>query len=184
MREQTIARRYARAIVEIGRKHELLNEMESELLAFVQLLQVSDSDFQKVMLNPAFRISERLSVMGKLCDLRKTPDVVRRILEMLVEKDRFRYLPEIYGAFLRELDARLGRVRATITSAVALQPTELQHVVDGLAARVGKSVVAESAVDASVIGGLRAQIGGLMFDGTVQAKLGRLERSLITAAAI
>lgn len=183
MREYTIARRYARALVEIGRKQDTLAELETGLQTFAQLLSDPSSDFAQVMLNPAFTTTERLAVIQKIYALFGIPEVVQKALSLLVQKNRFALLPFIKDAFVREVDERLGRARATITSAAPLEQRTLDEIVQGLSSRVGKSVVVDTVVDPSLLGGVSAQIGGLLFDGSVKAELHRLEQALMQAAS-
>ena len=65
-------------------------------------------------------------------------------------------------------------MRATIHTAKALSASALADIVRGLEKRTGKKIVADVAVDPSVIAGVRAQIGGTVFDATVRARLDRL----------
>jgi F-type H+-transporting ATPase subunit delta len=97
---------------------------------------------------------------------------------LLVDKDRVPQLPAIADAFRDEVDAQVGRVRATILTAKPLAPQALADVVRGLEKRTGKKVVPDVAVDPSVIAGVRAKIGGLVFDATVRARLDRLRADL------
>ena len=104
--------------------------------------------------------------------------VTARTLALLVDKDRLGFLTAIADAFRAEVDARTGQVRASITAAKPLDDAEVREVVAALEKRTSKKVLAEVDVDETVISGLKARIGGLVFDGTVRAGLERLRAEL------
>ena len=65
-------------------------------------------------------------------------------------------------------------MRATIVTAKALETADLSAIIAGLEKKTGKKVVPEVEVDPSVIAGVQARIGGLVYDATVRAQLERL----------
>ncbi|HEY1100387.1 MAG TPA: F0F1 ATP synthase subunit delta, partial [Myxococcota bacterium] len=77
-------------------------------------------------------------------------------------------------SFRNEVDARIGRVRATIATAKALSPADLAAIVAGLEKKTGKKVVPDVAVDPALIAGVQARVGGLIYDATVKSQLDRL----------
>ena len=95
-----------------------------------------------------------------------------------MQKERVPELPVIAAAFRDEVDQRSGRVRATILTAKELSAPALAEIVRGLEKRSGKKVVPEVQVDPTVIAGVQARIGGLVFDATVRSQLERLKQEL------
>ena len=77
-------------------------------------------------------------------------------------------------SFRNEVDARIGRVRATITTAKALPAADLAAIVAGLEKKTGKKVVPEVEIDPLLIAGVQARVGGLIYDASVKAQLERL----------
>jgi F-type H+-transporting ATPase subunit delta len=92
----------------------------------------------------------------------------------LVEKERVPQLPSIARAFRSEVDERIGRVRATVTTARALDSKQLMEIVQGLEKRTGKKVLPDVEIDESVLAGVRVKIGGFVYDSTVKSQLDRL----------
>lgn len=178
MQEGTVGRRYARALLSslAGESADKLNQVESELSTLAGLLdrRAGHADFRQAMLNPIFNLDQRKAVLRALADSLKLDVVTTRFLALLVDKDRIPQLPAIALAFRDEVDQKVGRVRATIHTSTALSPSALADIVRGLEKRTGKKVIPDVAVDPSVIAGVRAQIGGTVFDATVRARLDRL----------
>jgi F-type H+-transporting ATPase subunit delta len=184
MAESTLARRYARALVEIGREHGAVDAIAAQLGDFEASLTAGDGLLRTVLENPGIAPSERRGVLDAVLAKAGYHPMVERFLRLLLVKGRMAALPAIRAAYLTLSDDLAGRLRAQVTTARALPPAEAQQVVDSLSATLGKPVVVRWAVDASLIGGLRAQVGDTVYDATVRARLDTLLGTLLRAPAV
>jgi F-type H+-transporting ATPase subunit delta len=131
---------------------------------------------RQAMFNPSFSAEQRKKVLEGIADAHEFEPVTRSFLRLLVDKDRIQSIGSIAAAFRDEVDQQVGRVRATILTAKELSSQALADIVRGLEKRTGKKVVPDVEVDPSVIAGVQARIGGLVFDATVRAQLDRLKQ--------
>ncbi len=185
MQDGTIGRRYARALAlsldgsgGAGSKgDERMKLVEEQLSALAGLLdrRTGHGDFRQSMLNPGFSGEQRKAVLAGIAKDNKFDEATASFLSLLVDKDRLRELPSIARSFRNEVDARIGRVRATIVTAKALDAKELATIVAGLEKKTGKKVVPDVEVDPSLIAGVQARIGGTVYDATVRSQLERLK---------
>lgn len=178
----TIGRRYARALAltleEMG-DDKALPHVEEQLSALASLLDKGGhTDFREAMLNPSFSLEDRRAILDAICEAHGFHAVTRKLLALLVDKDRIQYLPSIARAFRAEVDQRVGRVRAVITSAKGLEQAALDELVKALEQKTGRRVLPEVHVDPAVISGVSARIGGQVFDNTVKAQLDRMRSAL------
>jgi len=117
----------------------------------------------------ATRLSRRkiaVYVATSLTSGRKQADVIRELAAYLIEARRLRELDLIIRD-IEEALARNGVVVADVTSAHPLSDTikkELASLVDG-------SVQFRESIDSSMLGGVRMQVPGKQFDGTLRRKL-------------
>lgn len=182
MEEGTIGRRYARALAETLEESEVsvkeISEVEEELSQLRGLMRDKAGMFRKVMTDPSFTADQRLSVVTEIASKHGFKAHSKNFLMLLVKRDRMRFIADISSAFADEVDERTNRVRALLTSAKEISKDYKSDIVAALEKRTGKKVVAETKVDPSLISGVRAQIGGMVIDGTVRAQLDRLRGSL------
>ena len=179
MQEGTIGRRYARALAEsIGESGDALAKTDAELGALGALMEDRTSDLRQAMLNPSFGAKDRQAILDAIVKGNSFSKATDVFLRLIVEKDRLPYLALIARCFTDEVDERLGRVRAQITSAKKLDDGALKSIVSSLEKRTGKTVLPEADIDADVISGVSARIGGLVFDGTLRSQLDRLKTEL------
>jgi len=103
---------------------------------------------------------------------------VRNCLLLLAERNRLPYLPAILDDYRALADERLGRVRATVTSAVPLAEGASRRIAERLAAATQAEVIVETNVDPAILGGVVAQVGSLVYDGSIRAQLEGLRRAM------
>jgi F-type H+-transporting ATPase subunit delta len=109
--------------------------------------------------------------------------LVARFLRLLVDRHRLAALPAIARAYGEMVDEKVGRVRATVTSARPLADDELRRVRDAFAAATRHTIVLDSRTDPKIIGGLVTQVGPKVFDGSIKTQLERLRRELKSGAS-
>jgi len=103
---------------------------------------------------------------------------MRSLLVLLLETDRISLVPQIALAFGDLVDRREGIAKARITTAVALDEAARRELVQRLERESGRTLRATFAVDATLIGGAKVQIGDHLIDSSVRARLIALGREL------
>lgn len=179
MVEGSIARRYAKALLEIGREENQVDRFGDDLERFARLLKTGGGEVGNVMSNPVFTLSERRKVLdGLLPGLALHPHTLN-FLRLLLDKDRFAALDGIVREYRALADDEAGRVRALVTTAAELTPATREAVTRALAQSTGKKVVLETKVDPSLLGGLVAHVGGRVYDASLRTRLDRLQLTLV-----
>jgi len=174
----SVARRYARALFGIGvdaGTFEALGQEIGDLAA----LWTAAPDLRELLENPVFRPDEKRKVLEQILPRVAPTAEVRRLAMLLLERRRITLLPAIARAYRDLADAHTGRVRARVTSAEPLTAAAADRVRRALEERTGKKVIVETAVDPSLIGGVVAQVGDLVLDGSVRTQLADLRSKLL-----
>ena len=100
----------------------------------------------------------------------------------MLRRGRIQELPRLAAEFRRLDDERQGVARATVTSALPLEPGRGPRA-HGAARRVhGRRVELDVKVDPSLLGGLVVRVGDLLIDGSVRSRLERLRNRLVSGA--
>jgi F-type H+-transporting ATPase subunit delta len=179
MAEAALCRRYARALVSLGTDEGQVERFGSELDAFEAVLDLGGGQLRATMSNPGLTIGERRAVLDTVLGRLALHPHTQSFLRILVDKNRFAALSGIRTAYAQMADDLAGRVRADITSAVALSTPE-RHALEGvLAQATGKQVIVTYAVNPDMIGGVVARIGDRLIDASIRARLRDIERTLI-----
>jgi F-type H+-transporting ATPase subunit delta len=75
-------------------------------------------------------------------------------------------------------DQHLGRLRARVTSAVKLDDGAAQAIADKLSRATQAEVLLDRVVDPAILGGVVAQVGRFVYDGSVRTQLEDLRKQL------
>ena len=174
----SVARRYARALFDIGSSKSLHEVFGGELDALAATYSGS-LELRQTLENPVFRLDQRRGILDKLLPRLAPSREVRSFALLLLERGRISALPAIARSYKELVDERLGRVQATVTSAQPLDPGTAASVQRALEKRTGKRVVITSNVDPSLIGGIVARVGDQVFDGSLKSKLEALRARIL-----
>ena len=175
---QIIARRYAKGLM-MAVETKDLDTLALDLNDLVVLMS-SHKDLAYVFSDPSFLPQSRKGIINGIADKANMLPSLRNFLLLLVDKGRIRLLPQIRDALIDFIDDQAGRVRATIKSASPLNEQEVSNITGALTALSKKIVTINAQVDEALLGGIRVEMAGTIFDGTVRAKLDALKSQLVT----
>jgi F-type H+-transporting ATPase subunit delta len=174
----SVARRYARALFGIGVDAGNFDALGQQLGDLAELWS-SSAELRQALENPVFHQDEKRKVLEQLLPrVAPTPEVQRFVL-LLLDRRRISILPAIARAYRALADEHTGRVRARVTSAEPLTPAALDRVRRSLEQRTGKKVIVEAEVDPDLIGGVVANVGDLVLDGSIRTQLSDLRAKLL-----
>ncbi len=173
-----VARRYARALFELGVEKGQLQEFGQALSACNTLFQESE-DLHVVLSNPAVRREERTAVVQAIADKAGWPQLFRNFVLLLLDKDRLLHIGAIHESFQAMQDEKEGRIQGSVTSAVALTDAQLEKIRHQLKELTGKDVLLTAEVDEEVIGGVVARVGSTIYDGSIRTHLQRLREAIL-----
>ncbi len=177
MSTSAISIRYAKALLNIASEQKQVEQYAQELANVASVLQ-SEDRLRLLLDSPTFPLEKKQAIMSDLCDLLKSNDGMRNFLSLLLEKDRIGYIAQIDRNYRKLADDLSGLLRATITSASDLSGERVDAIKQSLEKQTGKQVVLSVETDASLIGGLQAEMGGKLFDGSVKTQLKRIAETL------
>jgi F-type H+-transporting ATPase subunit delta len=177
LKDDVVAKRYARALYDLGREEGMQDTFLGDMETIVASLASSD-EFRGIMESPLYDITLKKRILGQIITEAKLSKYMENFLNILLEKDRFVYLESILDAYRVILDEASGRVRATVTSAMELDKIQIERISEALKKVVKKDVDLDLSIDPSLIGGLIAEVEGMVYDGSVRTQIARLKQSL------
>jgi F-type H+-transporting ATPase subunit delta len=173
----SIARRYAKALFSLAVEKGRIEAWNDSLHALGQAVDAS-AELRDVLQNPAYTREARAAVVGQLAATLKLDTEPTSLLQLLGERNRLSGLSAIVAAYRELADAELGRVRAKVTSAVPLDDAAIHAIAEKLSAATKKQVLVERAVDPAILGGVVAQVGSVVYDGSLRTQLEDLRSTL------
>ncbi|MFH0823801.1 MAG: F0F1 ATP synthase subunit delta [Pseudomonadota bacterium] len=177
MIDTALAKRYARALVDIGQEKDALEQYGRDLSSIRELMEIS-GDFREILVNPVFPKEEKKRVSSEIMGKMGLDPMVSNFVHVLIDRKRIGLLTSIERAYMAEVDEIRGITRGEVTSAVPLGDEELTRITDSLSIQSGKQVIVTTKVEPSLIGGIVAKVGDMVFDGTIRTQLNQLKESL------
>jgi len=141
-----------------------------QLQEFLTLLN-EEADARRFLENPTMAGERRKRLMKEISGALSLDQRVANFIGILVDRDRLPDLEEIVQTYQKFLDEKLGIIRARVTSAHSLDAAQQKDLAVRLERATGKQVRMEVAVDPTLIGGVVAQVGSTIYDGSVRQQL-------------
>jgi F-type H+-transporting ATPase subunit delta len=173
----SIARRYAKALFGLAIEQNRV-EAWSDALVALQAAVDASADLQDVLSNPVYSKDQRREIVKRLAAALKLDADPASLLLLLADRNRLGYLATIVRSFRELADAKLGRIRAQVTTAVPLDAAAEKALAERLARATRTQVIVEPAVDPSLLGGVVARVGSMVFDGSIRSQLEALRLEL------
>ena len=169
--DRILAQRYARAFDGLSQSAEQASRRYESLCKAAEILKQAHA----LMADPAVSSAEKTAFVQEVLQEDKK---VAHFIAVLVETKRYYLLEECLLQVSHLLDQRLGLVRAQVKTAFALTEEQKKKVQEALSAFTGKKAVAQYETDPALLGGIYAQVGDVLIDGTLKRRFEKLREEL------
>lgn len=173
-----VARRYAKALIDLGVETGQLDAIVRDIGAIADVVDGS-AELRDVRDNPQVPMAARKAVFVEVAQRLGAAQLSRNAIMLLADNGRLRYLGSIARALRDEADRRAGLLRAHVTSAAPLSDVYVQKLTQALEARYQKKVVVQREVDPSLLAGVVTRVGDTIIDGSLRARLNELKSDLL-----
>jgi F-type H+-transporting ATPase subunit delta len=169
--ERTLA--YAGALFGVARTEGNLATVEDELFRFARTLEGND-ELRTTLTDAALPVSRRQQIVEDLLGGKANP-ITTSLVSMVVGTGRSRDLSAIIAELVRLSAAESNKEVAEVRSAIALTDDQKVRLAEALGQATGKQVEVKVVIDPTVLGGLVAQVGDTVIDGSIRTKLDQLK---------
>lgn len=172
MRDTTIGRNYAEALLALAKK---ANDLEGWGQRFreVALAVEGEPRLHNFLAAPQIAAGDKVAVLQKAFAGR-LPQGMVRFLQKLVQNRRQLLIPVIATEYASLVDEVEGRVHAQVTVAREASEADRTAIATQLGRAVGKTVVPHLHVNPAILGGVVVRIGDSVMDGSVRRRLSSL----------
>ena len=177
MKNLAIARRYAKALLLIGKEDGQVEAYRDELNAFAGLM-ARETVLKQAITNPLYDTGARRNVLQKIIDKLGFSKMMMAYLALLFDKGRMGYIVDINNFYQKVADELKGIARASLVSATELSSDAVEKIRASLAQKTGKDIILEVEQDPDLIGGIVTKMGDLVLDGSIKTQLLNMRESL------
>ena len=177
MRESTIARNYAEALLALARKSDDLTGWGRMIDDVANAIE-RDERLRHFLEAPQISADQKNAVLSKAYEDR-APRLFLRFLQRLVMNRRQMLIPEIANEYRDLVDEVEGRLHAQVT--LAKQPDDAERDAIGrqLSRTLGKPVIPQVRINPNILGGIIVRVGDRVMDGSIRRRLGVLRGRML-----
>jgi F-type H+-transporting ATPase subunit delta len=167
---------YAAALIQVAKAEGSLDAVEDELFRFARALEAND-DLRMTLSDITIPLDRREAIVADLLEGKASPITIA-LIQFVLAVGRGSDLVDIIDKLVEAAAEERLEVLAEVRSAVSLNEDQQQRLGAALSRATGKRVTLKVVVDPSVIGGLVARVGDVVFDGTVRHRLEQLREAI------
>ena len=177
MTDRKLATRYARALLAALPDPSSQDAAGRFLDGLAGALE-SDTALRKALVDPAISAAKKAKLLESLTSGRGLPRPVGGFLATVVANGRVAALPSMALVFREERERAQGIVTGTLTTAAPIADVLASRAAAALSRLAGSRVRLRLRVDPELLGGAVAQVGSMVYDGSVRTQLDRLKHRI------
>ena len=172
-----VANRYARALADViartGEYRKTLQELEGLLAVYRE-----SAELREVCASPTVALGDKQKVLETLLGMLGASPTTVNFARVLARNYRMALLQEIVEAFRKIAYDRLGVAQVKISSAAELTEAERELLRRRFGELTRRQVELDFHLEPGLVGGIVAQIGSTIYDGSVRGHLERIREQL------
>jgi len=176
---EEIAEVYSRSLFEVASEHDVLDRVRDELGEFADALDES-RDLQIFFFSPYFSSKEKKEGIEQA--VTEADEHFVHFLELLAERHRLPAIFRIRREYDRMWSEENKLVAVSVTTAVKLDQQIVEDIGKRIEQQTGKRIELSSTVDPGIVGGLVLQVGNMVMDASLKARLERLRKQVARGA--
>ncbi len=174
MINNALAKRYAKALVQLGSEQGFIDSFRVEL-ANINNIFSANGELRAAFADPALTLAQKKAIMGELVAKAACSELVGNFLLLLVDKNRVAFLGQIVQTYEKLADEFSGVIRPVITTAFPLDDAQVASIQSALEKKTGKKIIPQLVVDKKLLGGVVTQIGDIAYDNSVRTQLNQIK---------
>jgi F-type H+-transporting ATPase subunit delta len=174
MSEFKVATRYAKSLIDLAEEQNLLEEIKTDMVLFVQTLKANGT-LNAVLRNPIVSPQKKAIILAAIFT-GKVQAATLSFLKIMVDKMRSEILYDTAKEFVEQYNLKKHIVKAVIVSAVPLSEINRAEAMEIVKKATAGEVLLEEKVDPKLIGGFILTVGDRQFDTSISSTLNKLRK--------
>ncbi|MBR80206.1 MAG: ATP synthase F1 subunit delta [Acidimicrobiaceae bacterium] len=167
---------YAAGLAKLAEAEGELNRVADELYQLGRTVESSDQ-LRSTLSDRTIPASRRIGILEDLLGASASP-VTINLVSMLVGAGRASHIGPIADELIRQAAESRGQAVAEVRSAVTLNDDQRGRLKSALSSATGMNIDIVVVVDPEILGGVVAQVGDTVFDGSVRTRLEKMKERL------
>ena len=169
MEQLSVDMTYATALFEAAGDAGIQEQISEEAHGILDVFQ-EEPDFHRFFCTPGIPADEKKEVLTNVLAGKISSELLN-FMCILVDKGRVRHFERMVRAYDTLLDQANGIASGEVFSAAPLSDDQIRRLEEQTGKLIDENVQLENHVDRSLIGGVRVQVAGKIFDASLKRKL-------------
>jgi F-type H+-transporting ATPase subunit delta len=177
MRNTRVAHRYSKALIDSALETNQLEQVKAEIDA---IRKIDSRELRQVMLSPIINHEKKVEIFKEVFS--KVSPLTTSFFNLIFVKGREWVLPDILDAFEEQYKKLKGIEIIELTTAVPVSDelrNEIKQIFQKLERFKDKTLVVNSKVDESIVGGFIAQSGDTLYDASIRYNLHLIQKQFV-----
>jgi len=179
---QALADVYAESLLQSLATPERADTVADQFDGVIECMR-QDKSLAAFMTSAAIDIDDRRQSLRRIFGDGRIDQTLLNLLLVLNDRGRLELIEAIHTAYKTRLDARRGRVKVRVTTAVPLGDRLREQIRRAVGSYTGSEPELVESVDPSIIGGIIIEYGDKRIDGSVQRRLVNLGEGIVRRGA-
>ena len=175
---EEIAQVWARALFEVAKEHDQLDEVRDQLGAFTDALN-ENRDLMVFFFSPYFSSEEKKDGLRRA--VTDVEPVFMNFLEALIERHRMPVIFRIKARYEALWEDERDLLPVEVTSAVELDKSIVGSIGERIGEQTKRTVELSSHVDPDILGGIVLRVGNVILDASIRNRLEQLRKQVARA---
>ena len=172
----SVASRYAIALLSIAKEENKVSEYISEIEQLVSIFEVNP-DLLLLLKDHGLSVDEKKETLS-LCFENKVNEYVLNLFYVMIDNKRGKYIKDVCNEFVRiglnELNIKKGIVYSTIK----LTKKQLSGFEEKISKMLSCNVMLVNQIDPSLVGGFKVQVEDYILDDSMKHRLEKLKENI------
>lgn len=178
MRDRVIARRYARALIEVAQTENAIDAYGEELARLSEALRL-DENLLVTLSHKGFDLMARMRILEAVLTKTNLRPHVSNFLKLLLRRGRMEIFPQVYEAYQDFSDKIMNRQVMTVTSVQELPEKDYQQLQKYFGEKFGRKMILKKKTDRDLLGGVSVLVGDHVYDYTLRNQLEQIKHRML-----
>ena len=182
MANGSLAKRYARALINLGKEENTVDQLNNDLQSLGEVFALNDNQLLKSLTNPILTADEISAVLQSVIEKLNLNPITQNFVKLLKDKGRLVLFFDIAQVYQEMADEQAGRLRAYVETAKeisALERVELKKTLAEASNVTPDNLMVEYQINPDLIGGIVAKVGDTLYDASIRSRLQDIKASLL-----
>ncbi len=172
---EQLGKTYAQALIGAAKNSGSADRVVEQLGVLVDEFLLKSPQLSSAFASPRVGADEKSRIIDRLFGNEFDPVLVK-FLKVMAERNRLGYVSSVRRAAEGLLDEMMGRIVASVRTAVPLDDSLKSQISERLSTVLHRQVRLQESVDSTLIGGMVIRVGDTVYDSSIATRLNKMQQ--------